>query len=297
MTLRLWPYFVRQAFQNILDNRMVHLIGMGTMIISLLIFGTFLLLYANLNMWIKGWGDSVSMSVYLKDSINEGQKDHITTYLTNIPSAEIKRFISKEGALKDLRNALGSQSGLLEGLSENPLPASFEAEFKNMGKPETHPGQIKKDLEGLEGVEEVHYSEPSAANFEEFMNTVKLIGFVLGGLLCMGVLFIVTNTIKLAIYARKEEIEIMKLVGATDWFVKAPFMLEGMIQGIFSGVIALGVLFGGYALIYSEKASFFGIATLDLTFLPFEYILSLILISIVLGFIGSFVSLGRFFDL
>ena len=129
------------------------------------------------------------------------------------------------------------------------------------------------------------------------MNIIKLVGFVIGGLLCLGILFIVTNTIKLTIYSRREEIEILKLVGATDWFVKTPYLFEGMIQGILSGVFALVILYLGYFLISTKKMYFLGLAGLDFVFIPYQYTLLIILISVSLGLLGCFIAVGRFFDI
>ena len=128
----------------------------------------------------------------------------------------------------------------------------------------------------MDGVEEVHYSEEWLHRFEGLMNIIKLVGFVIGGLLCLGILFIVTNTIKLTIYSRREEIEILKLVGATDWFVKTPYLFEGMIQGILSGVFALEILYLRYFLISTKKLYFLGLAGLYFIFIPYQYTLLII---------------------
>lgn len=296
MKVRLWHYFFRQALVNMLGNRGVHAVGLGTMIVSILIFGAFLLLFVNFNNWIQGLGHSLSVSVYLRDGINQTTRDEMASFIKRLPGAEIKRFISKKGAFRELKNALGTHSGLLEGLSRNPLPASFEVVFKDTEGYKTDPEAIKKELEKVKGVADVQYSEEWLKQFEGLMNMVRLIGFIIGGLLCMGVLFIVTNTIKLTIYSRKDEIEILKLVGATDWFVKIPFLLEGMIQGLVSGLVALLVLFSGYLIVSAKEMHFLGLALLDFMFLPQEYVLSLFIMSIALGLGGSFIAVGRFFD-
>ncbi|MBW1851454.1 MAG: ABC transporter permease [Deltaproteobacteria bacterium] len=294
MKLRLCLYFLKQAFINIINNRIVHLIGVGTMVVSMLIFGTFLILFANLNTWIHGWGHSLSMSVYLQDGIDKSTKDKIASSISAFSSAEIERYISKDDALKDLRMALGSESGLLDGLSSNPLPASFEVIFKNVESPDTDPQRIKKALEAMVGVDEVQYSEEWMKRFEGLMSMVRLVGFIIGGLLGIGVLFIVTNTIKLTIHSRKHEIEIQKMVGATDWFVKIPFLLEGMIQGILSGTLSVLVLFLGYLFFSAERVHLLGLAVFDFSFLPREYILAIFFISVLLGLVGSFIAVGRF---
>lgn len=296
MKIRLCPYFFKQALMNVRNNRLVHVIGMGTMVVSMLIFGTFLLLFVNLNAWLQGWGQSLSVSVYLQDGISEATRDRIASVIRNLPAAEIERFVSKDGALRDLKSSLGSQARLLEGLSHNPLPASFEVVFGNVKGKEIDPRKIKSQLEYLEGVEDVQYSEEWLKRFEGVMNMVRLFGFIIGGLLCMGVVFIVTNTIKLAIYSRKDEIEILKLVGATNWFIKIPFLLEGLIQGILSGVLALLTLFAGYLFLSTKKMHFLGLAVLDFTFLPREYVFSIFFLTVALGLVGSFIAVGRFFD-
>ena len=279
---------------NIMNNRVVHVIGMGTMVVSLLIFGTFLLLFINLNTWIHGWGHSLSMSVYLEDGIDGAARDKIASFIRSLPAAEIERYISKDDALKDLKRALGLEASLLEGLTRNPLPASLEIVFKEVASSEAGLQRIKKAIEQIDGVDEVQYSEEWLKRFEGLMNVVRLVGFIIGGLLCIGVLFIVTNTIKLTIYSRKHEIEIQKLVGATDWFVKAPFLLEGLIQGLLSGAFSLSILFSGYLFLSAKKMHFFGLTVLDFIFLPPVYVLSIFLISVTLGLAGSFIAVGRF---
>ena len=295
MTLRLWPYFFKQALANILSNRIVHAIGLGTMVVSLLILCSFLFLLVNLEAWVEEWGHSLTMSVYLQDGLSEAGRDNIASVIKSLPAAQIRRFVSKEKALKDFRKSLGSQSGLLDGLSHNPLPASFEIFFKEVQGKKVDAGEIKKALEKVEGVTEVQYSEEWLDRFEGLMKMVRLSGFVIAGLLCMGVLFIVTNTIKLTIYSRKDEIEILKLVGATDWFVKIPFMLEGIIQGIISGALALGILFLGYLTVSTERVHFLDLAVFDFVFIPHEYVLLILLLSVALGLVGSFIAVGRFF--
>ena len=291
------PYLLRQGLLNIINNRVVHLIGIVTMVVSMLIFGTFLILFVNLNTWLHGIGSSLSMSVYLQDEISEQNKNNIKDFLSELPNVEIKRFISKETALKELKRSLRTHSDLLGGLSSNPLPASFELVFKKIKDQKIQPQKIKEEILKMEGVEDVQYSDEWLKRLEVIMNTVELIGFIIAGLLCMGILLIVTNTIKLTIYSRKEEIEIMKLVGATDWFIKIPFLIEGTLQGILSGILALATLFSGYILISSKNMGILAFALLDFTFLPQEYLFLIFFISTALGFIGSFIATGRFISI
>ena len=107
---------------------------MGTIAISLLIFGAFVLLSVNVKSWIQGWGQTLSISVYLKDGIDEGTRERIRTAISTLQGAEIKSFVSKEKALQDMKGMLGSQAGLLDGLTRNPFPASFEVAFRNVDR-------------------------------------------------------------------------------------------------------------------------------------------------------------------
>lgn len=289
-------YFVRQAFINIRKNLSVHILSLGTIVASLLILGAFLLLFGNLNNWLQRCGTALSMSIYLKDGISEYRRDKVDSFIRGLPGAEIKGFISKEEALKDLRAALGDDAGFLSRLERNPLPASYEVVFESKGAYGVNPEKIKGELEKLDGVEEVQYSKEWLEKLEGFLAVVRLIGFIIGGLLCLCVVFIVTNTIKLTLYSRKDEIEILKLVGATDWFVKSPFLLEGMIQGTIGGILAVLTLFLGYLILPTENISLLGLTPLDFVFLPAGYLILILILGTVLGVIGSFIAIGRFFE-
>ena len=297
MRLRTWIYFYKYAFINIWNNRLIHMISMGTITISILLFGSLILLSLNINSWIEEWGESLSMSIYLKDGIGERAKKRIESVLIDLKGAEMKGFVSKEQAMIFLKEALGDQAGLLDGLKKNPLPASFEIFFKDVHNHQIDPKKIKKSLEKIAGVNEVQYSEQWTERIKGLMHVVKLLGLVIGCLFCVGVLFIITNTIKLTIYSRRDEVEIFKLVGATDWFIKIPFLIEGAIQGIFSGLVALLILFGIYSIFSVKSVHLFGLPALNIIFLPNEYSIFIILLSLILGLLGGFIAIGRFFNL
>ena len=143
----------------------------------------------------------------------------------------------------------------------------------------------------------MQYSKELLKRLEGVLDVVRLFGFIIGGLLCLCVVFIVTNTIKLTIFSRKDEIEILKLVGATDWFVKLPFLLEGIIQGISGGIIAVLTLYIGYLILATKDICLLGLTPLYFVFLPSEYLILILVLSMTLGVIGSFIAIGRFFDI
>ncbi|MBP1742528.1 MAG: cell division protein [Deltaproteobacteria bacterium] len=293
--LRLWATYLKVALSSILYNRLIYAISVGTIAISLLILGAFVLLSVNVRDWIQGWGQTLSISVYLKDGIDEGTRERIRTAVSTLQGAEIKGFISKEKALQDMKGMLGSQAGLLDGLTWNPLPASFEVAFKNVDRAKFEPKRIKEALEKVAGVDEVQYSEQWLDQFEGLLYVLKIAGFALGGLLCVAVLFIITNTIKLAIYSRRNEIEIYKLVGATDWYVKAPLLIEGALQGALGALIALVILSAVHLVLSFKAVQVFGLPFLEFVFLSSSYALGILFLGLVLGLLGSFIAIGRFF--
>jgi cell division transport system permease protein len=295
MRIRFRTYFLKQALQNIRENLSVHILGLGTMTSSLLIIGISMLLFVNVAGWIHGWGNSVSFSVYLKDDISAYKRDKVDSFLRQLPGEKTLLYISKEDAMADLKKTLGkSDAGVLNLLSENPLPASYEVFFDRTKKQDLDPEIITTNLAKLAGVAEVQCSEEWLNNIEVIIDMVKLISLIVGGLLCICVVSIMTNTIKLTIFYRKAEIEILKLVGATDWFIKVPFLLEGIIQGILAGILALLMLGGGYLFFATKEIQFFGMNSLNFLFLSFGHMALLFSISLALGVIGSLMAIGRF---
>jgi len=294
MVIGLRFYFLRQALLNMRRNLTVHILSLGTIVACLLILGSFLLLFGNLNNWLGQWGSALSMSIYLKDGTSAYKRDKIDAFIRALPGSRIRRFISKEEAMHDLKAALGEEAGFLERLAHNPLPASYEVIFENAGTDGIYPEKIKEQLLALDGIEDVQHSTQWLKRLEGFLHVVRLMGYVIGGMLCLCIVFIVTNTIKLTIYSRRDEIEILKLVGATDWFVKLPFLLEGMIQGILGGGMAIVSLFLSYLVFSSKEIYLIGPAPLEFVFLPVEYMVLAFSLSMVLGIIGSFIAIGRF---
>jgi cell division transport system permease protein len=293
--LRVWLNYFKHALASILGNRLIYLISTGTIAISLLLFSTFVLLSVNFSNWVQSWEKSLSMSVYLKDGVDDQEKEKIKAAIQALPGATIKGFISKAKALRDLTQTLGAQAGLLDGLTKNPLPASYEVVFSNRNLGREDLKRIRQSLEAVEGVDEVQYSEQWLEQIEGIVYMTRIVGLIVGGLLCVAVLFIVTNTIKLAIYSRRDEIEIYKLVGATDWFVKTPLLMEGAMQGILGALIALVTLFTAYSLITFRTIQIFGLPVMDVVFLNIGHMALILFLGLILGLFGSFVAIGRFF--
>jgi cell division transport system permease protein len=264
------------------------------MAIAFLLFDAFLLVFFNINYWIEEQGSSLTMSVYFKGNPDKSAVEGVTEELLQCPGVTIKEFISKSDAMRILKKRLGDKAGVLDGLEDNPLPASLEIILARGGA-EDLPRQLKERIERLGAVDEVHYSQEWIEKIQAAMGAVRLAGIIFGGLLFLAALFIIINTIKLTIYLRSEEVEILKLVGATHRFVKAPFLIEGSIQGFLGGLTALAILLLCYLAIITKVDLRAGFASLDIVFLSPGFALLLLLMSVFVGFLGSMISLSRFF--
>jgi cell division transport system permease protein len=194
---------------------------------------------------------------------------------------------------------LRGQETLLEGVRPEVLPTSFEIGLKRSSRETQAVESYVTALKRIPGISEVQYGEEWVRRFNTFLNFMRMLGALLGSFLVVAVLFIVSNTIKLTIYARRDELEVMSLVGATRFFIKAPFLVEGIMQGAAGSLISIGLLLGLYEGFLHNAGSFltFNPTTSGLAFLPLEYVGGILLAGIVLGFIGSFTSLKRFISI
>lgn len=297
MKIYLIVYLFRQAMAGLRANRMVQVIGIGTMTVSLLIFGFFLLLFANLNTWVRGWGDSLFASVYIRNDAGEAAKGQVEALIASFEGAECVRTVSSDEGMQLLKRALGDQREILDRLPDpNALPTALDVVFRAAEVDGTDLLEFKRRVEALPGVDEVVLSEDWRGRAHGVLDVLRVGGGVLGGLLGVGVLFIVVNTIKLTIYSRREEIEILKLVGATDWFVKTPFLLEGLTQGILSGAAALGILYLSYLAFSVRDIRWMDIPVLEVVFIPPQMLMAVFAGSVLLGVFGSLIAVSRFFD-
>ncbi len=288
-------YFFREAVQGIRNNSFTHIIAIGTITFALLTFGIFIITVINLNKIFDEWGNRIQVIAYLdKDSSSEEIKQ-VNERITYLPQTEKATYVSKESALAVLKKSLQGQDGILENLTENPLPSSIEIKLKKEYKNPQNLKAFVSELKGIEKISDIEYGQEWLEKFSAFISLVKLVGISIFLFLLFATILIISNTIKLTIYSRREEIEIMKLVGATNLFIQIPFFLEGLIQGFLSSLLALGTLYLGYKIFISKLVSDYSLylGSLNIIFLPQELIIALILLGILLGVFGCAFSMGR----
>lgn len=292
MKVRTIEYYIREVFISLRRNNWMSVASIGTVAVSLFIFGMFLMMVMNMNKLAENMESQVQINVYLLDKVDRKQTRDIEKDLKEIEGVESVGFVTKDEAMERFKDRLGDQKTLLDALEEtNPLPDSFEVTV-------TNPDLVKtaaEKMEKLDGVECAKYGQDVMEHLFEITRLLRIFGFTLMLVLAFATLFIISNTIRLTVFARRKEIAIMKYVGATDWFIRWPFVMEGMVLGLFGSIIAAMVLRTAYTAM-AEKVydtlAFFPLIPEQ----PFlTYITIIVVISgMVVGAIGSAVSIKKF---
>lgn len=284
----------KRAIQDIRDHRFLNSVTIITIAISILIVSAFALFFVNANEIINSWKKGIKIMVYLKPDTPETKISELIRKIQHMDGIQDVRFISKNEAFQELKKQMKRQSSLFENLKENPLPDAFEillkSSFQNQEKVEI----LATRIESLPQVDEVEYGQRWLGQFTNFFNLFRLTGYAMGSLFFMATLLIVANTIRLVLYSRRDEVEIMRLVGATDSFIKAPLYIQALIQGAFGGIIGLAVLFISFLLISSSMGQGISPGLFTIRFLSPGALCGIILVSIFVGWIGCYLSLKQF---
>jgi cell division transport system permease protein len=289
-------YFLKRAIRGIRGNPTVTLLSVITITVSLLTLGTFLLLYLNVRAAAATWGGDVQVVAYLAEGMGPDEVNPLSESISRLPEVSAVKYISREDALARFRGDLGGQAGILDGLSRNPLPASLEVTLREGLRGPALVRALAEKVRGMRGVEDVQYGEEWIAQYSAFMNFLRVLGLLLGAFLLAGSAFVVANTIRLAVYARREELEILSLVGASRPFIRIPFLIEGVLQGILGAALAVGILYGAYRTLEPRLATSLLLVAgrLHLSFLPVNAVLLLLGVGAAVGLVGSALSVGRF---
>jgi cell division transport system permease protein len=289
-------YFVREALVNMNRNRVTNGLVVGMIAISLAIFGMFWLIYSNLHAVARRWTNEVQIIAYLRDGLSDEQRLSVDAAIRTIEGVADLTYVSAAEALTQFTARLGDQAFLLEGLGANPLPASYEIRLHRKHRKLSSVRQVVEALKGISAIEDLHYGEQWLQNLTAMIRLLEFIGVFLGVFLFLTVIFTISNTIKLTLYSREEEITIMKFIGATERFIKGPFLAEGVIRGFLGAVLSLALLFGLYKLFvatmtYSSQTL---LAFARIGFLPWTAIISMALLGSFLGWCGSLLTLHKF---
>ena len=265
-----------------------------TISLSILIASAFTLFFVNTSEIINSWKKGLRIMAYLKPGINnDGLKD-VKLAIQALDDVENLQFISKQEALSRLKAQMEHQSSLFENLTQNPLPDSIEIRMTATNESWQKIDSLAAQVEALPQIEEVEYGQQWVGRFAHIICLFRLAGYAMGTLFFMATIFIVANTIRLVIYSRREEVEIMRLVGATDNFIRIPFYFEGLIQGALGAIIGLVMLYIAYIFISSSVEKEFFPGLFRFHFLSPTLLSATLLVSMLVGWLGCFISLKQF---
>lgn len=286
-------YLTREGFRNIWVNRLLSLATIVVLISCLIIVGSGSLIFLNINSVLDLIEGQNVVMVYVNDDADDYMTQSLGVQLkahTNVSDVE---FVPREEAFKRQIESYGDKAELLEGLSPEILPDAYKVTVKDLEQFDTTVNEIK----GYENVLQVRENSDLASKLASIRNAVTYISIGIVAILFFVSLFIVSNTIRITIYNRRLEISIMKAVGATNAFIRWPFMVEGILLGIFSAILALGIQYG----VYSVASIWLG-NILDMlggevvNFLDYVWIIFAIFvfIGVVIGAFGSIISLNKY---
>ena len=285
-------YFIKEVYTSSKRNTWMTLASILTVVISLFILGFFSIVVLNLNKLADTLESQVQVSVYLKDDINEEDLADTKKILESVEGVQKVNYITRDEAMRNFKDRLGDQQFLLDALDNtNPLPNLFTVVV-------SAPEQVKSVADAAQTlftVESVSYSQDIINHIFNLTHLIRIIGVALIILLLGAAIFIISNTIRLTVFARRKEIAIMKYVGATDWFIRWPFLLEGIVLGFIGGGIAAALLIVIYAQISQEIYNAMAFFPLIPQYPFINYVVLVVLISgIIIGAAGSIISLKRF---
>lgn len=286
-------FFLSDAARSMRENPAATALTSLTLGVSMAIFAIFILIFVNLNRAVANWGDRVHMVVYIKDSALAEGAERLKADAMRVPGVKDAVFVSKDAAMSELKKRLKGREGALEGMDSNPLPASFEIRVMDSYLQTTAFASVVERLKKTPWAEDVQYSGEWVKRFSAFLRFIEASAVILGAFLAVATIFVITNTIRLTIYARRDEIEVMRLIGASSSFIMAPFFIEGLAHGVVAGAVSLGMVAAGRFLVATNVPPALGFVV-DAS-LPLPY-LALILIAAgtAAGALASAVSLARF---
>lgn len=290
-------YSLKQAMTQVVRNKSMILTSLFSITAMLLILGLFFIMAVNVNLMTENAKNQFDMvEVYITDETRDGDIMTIINDIKGLDYIDTIEYLTKEDAMAEMQERWGENAYLLEGLSENPLPRSIRVTLQNIEDSQA----LVDYVSGYEGIERVEYDKSIVDRIVKITDTIQIGALIIIAFLIVVSIVVVSNTIKLTVLARGREISIMKYVGATNWFIRGPFLVEGMIIGIIAALISSGIVCGLYYL-FTENLSqqmlvLFSTGLVPLSFLGVNIIVIFMAIGISIGTMGSMISMRRFLD-
>lgn len=290
--MRALRYALDEAVQSLWRGRRSGLLSTATIALALLVLGGFLLVTANLQRLGAEWSSAAEMSVYLQDNVTPEQQQTIAQALAPGGIVAAADYVSKNEALVRFKQTFGDLASAVDSLGDNPLPASFEVRLRPGADAQSDVDALAARVRPLAGVADVRYDRQWLTRALSAVGVIRGVGLVLGSILTLAAALTVGNVVRLALYARREELEIMQLVGAPQAYIRGPFVMEGVLQGGIGAAVALVALAVAFVIVRARYlaplASTINLSTIR--FLPLELCILLIFGGMAVGCVGGLVA-------
>lgn len=289
-------YFISTTVKGIKGNLYLNAVTVITIAVAFLILNIFFVISGNVSSMLGVWKGKIKVVAYLKDGLSGQQLTAIENQIKASKDINSVQYFSQQDALNEFRKELKGQSSILSGVSQDVLPAYLLISVKDRVIAGKAIGKVASFLKGISGISDVQYGEGIAEKISGLLMLVKMLGIGIGGFMLFAIFIIVSNTIRISIFSRKDEIEILKLVGATNSFIEIPFILEGVLQVVAGAALSLVLLYFVYLVFLYELHQSLGTLFVNttLSFISKETMIAVLAGSALLGFAGSFASVGRF---
>lgn len=286
-------YFCREALQSMLRNRILSLATISTVAICILILGMAILATLNASRIITRLESDLEIMSYLSSDLTASQISDVEKELKAIPGVDTVRFVSREEALQYLQETFGEDHyNLQQTLGKNPLPDAYEIKAVD---PHQVPA-IAEQVEQVAGISRISYGKELVSNLFTATKWVRILSMAFIVLLSLGAIFLIATTIRLAVFSRRKEVYLMKLIGSTDWFVRWPFFIEGILLGTAGALIAILLLALGYGTLIGSVQAVPFVPVVTNTTLLIKLYAGLVLVGAFLGILGTYISLNRFLE-
>lgn len=287
--------FVIDAFKSLRRNKTISFASVITVAATLFIFGVFMLLALTINMGVNSIEDKVEVKIFLRDNIDLVQKRDLELELKKFDGVKNYTYESKFEALQNFREILKDNKNLLDSYdsSNNPMGAAFIVKLDKVEDAE----KVQNEFKEKPGVEDISNQKDVIDKIVKISNAIKWAGIIVFLVLAGVSLFLIANTIKLTVFSRRREIGIMKFVGATDWFIRWPFIIEGVVIGILGAIVSNISLYFLYDMLYTKVVmKFIAVSLVAPKYIINGMLVEFILAGILVGALGSFLSLRKFLD-
>ncbi len=289
-------YFGRETLNNLWQYRIRNLFSITIICLSFLILGVFLSLSNNLKYLAEQVAENVAVVFFLDQDITEDQRRAVQQKLSQSSYVQQVNYISDRDALVKFRERFPELKDIVDNLKSNPFPSSIEVTLKDSFLTSPDTADFITQMVGEPGVDDVQFNQDWIERMRSLSRLARAIGFFLGGILILASFFIISNVIKLNVFSRQDEIEILRMSGATNMFIRIPFLLEGVLLGFLGGLISLLLLLILIRIfpVYLGRSLGALNELINFRFLTFSQSLNVVLGGAAIGFTGSLTSLARF---